>query len=370
MPDLELWVHDSITGNEIKQVHPTEDCSWSTNLGGTGESSWTFRIDSAELGIVPDSGIDRTDPHLKGSEVDALFIPNARMLGLRFGTVALGAWKIEDWDYDEDGQSVTVTAVEIRNEAKWRLTYGVNVYLQGTLAVVNRSHAGAVRAILARFMQWSAEWKYPIDLPADGAGSFSATWEYWKKFTIADLLKQIEDEGYEILLRPYLTAGMQLRFQTLVAPKVTVGTKHFHLQAEDRPMSGIRYRKSGAEQLTGGQGIGTGSGEDQPVTWAGGAPYVIPIRDAKRDFPDLDGARLQQATNAWVGEARTPTVQWSIGKFTWTDEYPPNLAMTGQGWTLESSGHPIFPNGRHEVRVIGASGTFGREISTEVQSGS
>ncbi|MCB8043627.1 hypothetical protein JM654_03810 [Microbacterium oxydans] len=42
-----------------------------------------------------------------------------------------------------------------------------------------------------------AEWSYPIDLPADGAGTISATWEYWKKLTIEDLLTQIEELGYE-----------------------------------------------------------------------------------------------------------------------------------------------------------------------------
>jgi hypothetical protein len=219
-------------------------------------------------------------------------------------------------------------------------------------------------------MQWSAEWAYPIDLPADGVGTFSQTWEFWKKLTIADLLKQIEDEGYEILFRPYLTAARQLRYEVLVAPRVSTGTNVFHLQATESPLSGVHYKESGAEQITGGQGTGTGSGQDQPVAWAGGPPYLIPIRDAQRQFPDLEGARLQAATNAWFAENRDVQSQWTVKAFTASDEYPATQAAVGQGWQLESAKHPVFPKGRHAVRVISASGSWSNQINVEVQRGS
>lgn len=358
MAGLELWVHDAITGNEKARVFPTADATWSTNLGGTGQSSWTFVVDDAETGMT-------------GARIADLFLPNARLLALRWGATVLGAWKIEDWDYSGDAGTVTVPAVELlRNETKWRMTYGLSEYTLGTLTVTNRSHAGAVRAILSRFKDRSADWNYPIDLPPDGAGSFSQTWEYWKKFTIEDLLVQVESEGVEIFFRPYLTAGRQLRFETIVAPRVVVGSSSFHLQAEDSPLSGIHYRVSGANQITGGQGTGEGTGQDQPVKFAGGGPYTIPIRDAKQQFPDLAGDRLQEATNAWFAQDRNPTVQWTVDTFTISDDFPPAHALTGRGWKLESKGHPVYPDGVHSLRVIAASGGFGYQIKTEVQSGS
>lgn len=353
-----LWSHESITGNELGRAWAAGDPSWSMNLSGTGECSFAFKVLDGETGLTR-------------AEIDRLFTPNSRSLSLRWGdTAVVGAWKIDDWDYDEDAGTLTVTGVQLRGETKWRMTYGLSDYELGTLTIANRSASGAVRAILARFMQWSPEWNYPIDLPADGAGTISATWEYWKKLTIEDLLTQIEELGYEIVLRPYLTAGRQLRYETLVAAKVSAGSSSFHLQAETSPLGGVGYKVNGADQLTGGQGVGSGSGQDQPVAWAGSGPYSIPIRDAKRTFPDLAGAQLQGATNAWFAAARNPIAQWRVGSFTADDEFPATLATVGRGWNLESSGHVVFPDGPHTLRVIACSGSFSNQIRVEVQSAS
>lgn len=355
-----LWTHDAITGDERDQVMAKaveKDTSWSMKLDGSGACAFVFAVED-------------TDDGLTLTKVDALFAPNLTLLSLRWGqTGVMGAWKVEDWEYDEDKSTVTVTGVEIRNEAAWRMSYALSGYELGTLAVSLRNRQGATRAVLERFMQWSPEWKYPIDLPADGSGSFSATWEFWRKYTIADLLAQIEDDGVEILFRPYLTAAGQLRFQTIVAVKASIGTSYFHLQAEDRPLSGIRYKKSGAEQLTGLQGIGNGTGQDQEVAYQGGGPFPIPIRDAKREFPDLTGARLESATNAEFAALRNPIVQWTVGSFTASEAYPATQAAVGTGWQLESRGHPMIPNGTHTLRVIAASGSWSNQINVEVQSG-
>lgn len=354
---FELWAHDSVTGNDRGRVFPAETgAQWSTDLGGTGTCSFVFVVNDADTGMTL-------------ADISSKFAPNSTMFSLREGAAVIGAWKLEDWEYDDDAGTVTVTGAELRGEAAWRMTYGVNNFTAGTLAVTDRSAPAAVRAILARFMQWSPEWAYPIDLPADGAGGFSAVWEYWKKFTIEDLLKQVESEGFEVFLRPYLS-GSQLRFEALVSQAVSSGLSHFHLQAEDSPLAGIRYKISGAAQITGGQGVGGGTGQDQAVAWAGAGPYLIPIRDAKHEFPDIEGVRLQGATDAWFASARNVQAQWTVGKFTVSDDYPAAHAVTGRGWKLESKGHPVFPDGIHNLRVIAASGSFGSVITTEVQSGS
>lgn len=352
---LELWVHDSWTGDEIRRVDHAVDqgTSWSTNVSGSGESTWVVKAD---------------DDTYRRADIEQMFTPNARLLALRFGTVVLGAWKVEDWDYAEDSGTVTVTAAELFGETKWRMTYALSDITAGTLTVANKSISGAVRAILARFMQWTSGWFYPIDLPADGAGSFSATWHWWEKFTIYDLLQQVREMGYEIMLRPYLTGGRQLRFQTLVAPKVTSGKSYFHLQAEDRPLSGVHYMVSGVDQVTGVHGLGSGTGQDQVSAVAGNLAFLIPARDVKIPFPDLAGARLQAATDAARDAGRNPIVQWTVGAFTFSDTYGPEHGLSGRAWQLQSKGHPIYPDGEHELRVIAASGSWSNRIKTEVQS--
>lgn len=353
---LELWVHDAKSGDQIRKVSEAVEAgaSWSTNITGTGTCSWVVKVG-------PDA--------YSGADLDSLFQPNNRILALRWGTVVLGAWKVEDWDYGADQGTAIITGVELRGETKWRMTYFLSGYnASGTLTVTNRSISGAVRAILARFMQWSSDWTYPIDLPADGSGTFSATWNFWEKFTIADLLTQIEDEGYEILFRPYLS-GTQLRFQVLVGKKVSSGTSYFHLQAAESPLGGVRFKKSGANQITGGQGTGKGTGQDQPVAYQGGGPFTIPIRDVKQQFPDLEGTRLQAATDAWFATQKDPIVQWTVGSFTFSDDISPEHALTGRGWVLESRGHVVFPEGKSTLRVISSAGSWSNQIKTEVQSG-
>lgn len=357
---FELWTHDAITGDERRQVFPAEQgAQWSMNLAGTGTCSFVFVVNDAETGM-------------SGVEIGSVFAPNSTLLALRVGLAVVGAWKIEDWDYDDDKGTVTVAGVElVRNESKWRMTYGLSQYDQGTLVVTNRSYQGAVRAIVSRLINRSPEWNYPIDLPADGSGSFSQTWEYWKKYTMEDLFVQIEQQGVEIYFRPYLTGGRQLRFQTIVATRVMVGTSYFHLQSADRPLSGIRYKVDGSGQLTGAQGLGEGTGQDQEVRYTPNEPpYPIPIRDAKQTFPDLTGARLQAATDAWLEVDELPIVQWTVGSFVVSDDYPVEHALVARGWTLESKGHTVFPDGTHQLRVIASSGSWSNQITTEVQRGS
>lgn len=349
----EVWIFNMISGALIERVFP-EAFPWSTSLLGDGKATATFKVDD-------------TEKQLTQARIWSLFQPNAHGMLLRWGSHVAYAGKIDDWDYDQDSMTVTVQSVELENEWSWRLTYAVNAYELGSLTVANRTHSGAVAMILARGMQWGSEWAYPIDLPSNTSGTFSATWDYFKKLKISDLLGQVRAEGYEVYLRPYLTSGESLRFQTRVAPVITIGASSFHLQAAEKPISGVRLHVDGSRQLTGLQGVGNGTGQDQEVAWAGQPPYTIPIRDAKRDFPDLTGARLSAATWATLDAEDQPLVQWSVKQFTIDDNWGPEHAAPGRAWQIESSGDLVIPDGTHNMRVIAASGSLGRTITTEVQ---
>ena len=348
----ETWLFDMRTGNRIRRVWPSAH-PWQTDLKGEGSSTATFKTDDAERPLT---------------NVPATFRPNARGLAVLWGDAVLYAGKIESWVYDRDAQTLAVSTVEIRQEMSWRLTYGVNQYENGTLSIANRSASGAVRAILARAMQWSAEWALPIDLPPDGPGTITSTWEFWRKLRISDLLTQIEEEGYEVYFRPYL-AGNQIRYQTVVASKIALARTRFMLQAAELPIDRILYMVDGSSEVTGVQGLGDGMEQDQQVAWAGSTTgQDIIIRDTKKAYPDLVGARLQEATNAGLIEDQVPLVQWSVGRYLVSEGWSPVHALPGRAWSIYSKGDPIIPDGTHELRVIAVQGdALSNVIEAEVQ---
>lgn len=357
MDDWELWVHDAKTGAPVERVEPVES-SWSTSIAGDGQSTETFVVNDAEQPWQP-------------GELAGLFEPNDRLIARWWGGEAVLAQKIDDWDYDRDRGTVTVHTVDLLGEAEWRLIGGVHGGhgpLVPPLTISNRSASGAIRAVLARMMQWNTGWGYPVDLPPDGPGAISGEWPFWMKHRISEIIQQIEDQsGAELFLRPYAVAGGGIRFQAHVAEPITIGASAFNLDAAESPLAGVHYRVDGKRQVTGVLGLGNGSGQDQETKWAGASGGLIPVRDTKHSFPDLTGAALQGAVNAYVAANTGPIVQWSVGTFTIGDGWLPEHAAPGRVWEIESYGDPVIPDGVHMLRVIKVSGGNGRQLTVEVQ---
>ena len=360
--DWSLWVHDFQSGDPIKRVQIVDDAPWSTSIGGDGQSTITVATNDAEYPWEP-------------GQVDDRFQPNRRMLvrwwgengGAHPDDTVMCAHKIEEYDYDRDGGKVTVTAVDVLNESKWRLIDGVGASKYSTLTITNRSASGAVAQTLYRMMQWNAQWTLPIDLPADGPGTFSETYVFWKGFLISEILDQIKKRmGVEVYLRPYATSTGGVRFQTRVGGPITIGGANFNLDAAESPIAGIHYRVNGAQQLTGLLGIGDGTGEVQATAYAGGI-YNIPIRDTKKSFDDLSGDALQSAVTTHYLNNVHPVAQWDVASFTVDDDTPPELAAPGHVFNLEVYDDPVIPDGVHTVRVMSVSGGNGRELKPEVQ---
>jgi hypothetical protein len=350
----ETWIYDMRTGDLIRRVYPY-DHGWDTSLKGDGTSTAIFKTDDE----------DRPAPAV------ASLRPNARGLAVVWGDTVEYAGKIEKWKYSRDAQTLTVSTVELRNEMMWRLTYGVNQYPAGTLQITGKSASGAVRAVLARAMQWSAEWALPIDLPPDGQGTISAKWQFWRKMRISDCLQQIEEEGWEVYLRPYLSNGRtRIRFETIVDRKIHFARTAFHLQAPEIPIDGVEYECDGSLEVTGVQGLGDGMEQDQHTAWAGSTTgQDIIIRDTKKSYPGLVGARLQAATVAGLLEDQDPLYQWSIGRYRLSEKWGAEHAVPGRAWAITSKGDPIIPDDIHEIRVIATSGNINSlAIGVEVQS--
>lgn len=354
MAEWELWVHDAITGAPIERFE-SAGSGWSTAVAGGGTVKETVVVNDAERPWKP-------------GQVAEVFRPNAHVIARWWGGAPVCAHKIEDWDYDRSAGTVEVSGVELIGEADWRMIDGVGGGDRGsTFVIEGRSPSGAVRATLARMMQFGGDWAYPIDLPADGPGGVSGRWEFWEKYRISDILKQIEDiHGVETYLRPYGTADGSLRFEAMVASQVSTGLSAFHLDAEESPLAGVHYATTGKAQVTGLLGTGNGTGQDQETKWGAGIA-LVPIRDTKRAFPDLTGDALQSAVNAYYYANTTPLTQWSVGSFTIGDEWEPAHALPGRLWRLESHGDPVIPDGEHLVRVIKTSGDNGPVLNVEVQ---
>lgn len=364
-PEWSLWIHDS-AGNPLQRVDWAEgsDGSFKASIAGDEQSSIVISVNDGEAPWGP-------------GQIADLFAPNKRLLvrwwgvygGAHDGDTVMTAHKIQDYQYDRDAGTVSVNAVDfIMGETPWRLVGGVDASKLLNLTITGRSASGAVAQTLARAQQWGIEWVWPVDLPADSPGDFSATYPFWKGYSIEEILGEISSRmGVEIYFRPYATQTGGVRFQTRVAAPVTIGGANFNLDADETPISGVKYRVDGSQQVTGILGIGNGTGEDQEMRWAGGGPFPIPIRDTKKSFQDMSGDALQQATNRSLNENRAPIVQWDIETFVISADYPPDIVAPGRVLNIEVHGDPVIPDGIHTLRVVSVSGGNGRLMKPEVQ---
>jgi hypothetical protein len=363
-PEWSVWVHDAKTGEprERLDLDLTGDSPWSASIEGAGVS---------EVTIATSGGL--WTPAL----IEESFSPNNRLLvrwwGVNGGAhpddVVVSAHKIDDYDYDRDAGTVKVSAVDLIEVAGWRLIGPVGSDPHLTLTITGRSAEGAVAEALDRMMQYGhPDWILPIDLPVNTPGEFSGEWVFWKKPLISDVLAEIRTRmGVEVYLRPYPTASGGVRFQTLVAGAIGTGGTLLHLDAEDSPLAGVHYRVNGSSQVTGLQALGQGTGEDQKTTYSGGVINCI-IRDTSKDFGDLVGDALQDASNTHYARNINPVRQWSIGSVTVGEDFPPALVLPGAELRLEVYGDPVIPDDVHHLRVLSVSGGNGRQLKPEVEN--
>lgn len=359
-PGWELCLHDAHDGTYISHVSPVDGgSSWSVGIDGDGQSSEVFSIADGPL----------AEP----GAVDDTFRGNERMLVRWWGEFPMYAQKIDDWEYDEDAGTVTVKTVDISIETEHRLIAPVDYPDETTLDIVGKNASGAVHDVLYRMMQWGDGWHLPIDLPADGAGDFTKSYAFWRKLRISDILQEIREVfGVHIYFRAYRAGDGSVRFETIVAKRISVGSTRFHLQAAERPLSGVKYRKAFANQKTGILGVGFGSGQDQHTKSARRTEADtdgIIIRDTKETFDGLTGDDLQNATDEALDASKKPVELWTVRAFNASGTWSPADAAAGQEWTLESHDHAVFPDGDSHVHVTRASGDGGTEIAVEIESG-
>lgn len=300
---------------------------------------------------------------------------------------------IQDRDLDDDSMTCEVRTRELPAAMFGdRSFFGVNQYQAGqALVVEGKSPSGAVRAFLAACMSPSDDWKFPIDLPPDGAGTFKGGAKHEETATLASLLQSVRDLGVEIDFRPYFV-GDQVRHQTRVARRITHGSAlDLAVRAPGSRVTKLKRQESWAGEKTGVLAFGNGQGAVRPWAYAPLPPTVAasggsvvaaaavpglekPVRDSFVTFPDIkvpEGdvvaqAQLQQAaTEEWLrhrGSVETTPFEmhiWGMG---------PRTSEPGQLLNLWSYGGLALDDGMTPKRVTGVRIDLSTRVTPEVET--
>lgn len=357
--DYTIAIHETISGTE-KRAFPasaTGGGQYAARLETGGTISATLKTNDALLAAIPQPVLhELSDPDGEYSVV------------LKCAGTLVSAGVILDAPFDEDTGDLTMQGKDLA-DVFWpaRMTSGVNIKDQGTLTITNRSYAGAVRAILIRATQWGATWPLPIDLPPDGAGTFSATWDWWEFRTIQELLDQVRKEGVQIHLQPYLTADRVLRYQTIVAPSISTGRVALSARVAKSPVTGLKYNRRGAKLITGAQVVGNGKGSGVLTAWAGVPVAGRPIRDsyiAAGEITEQD--RLQKIATETHKANKDPLREWALS-IEATDPLHPAKFLPGKVIDLSVFGSRVIPSAVHPLQVVSLSGNVtSRRVTPEV----
>jgi len=273
------------------------------------------------------------------------------------------------------GSALVLSSNELREAVLGtRYPYGVNEYnpSTGVLNIVARSRTAALRAVLLAATKSGSVsgWELPIDIPADAAGPFNASWRHEEKLTTEDLLTQIEADGVETDFRPYIDSAGYLRYQAICQVRISSGTPFLlPTQAPRSIVLGLTVEEDYVGQRTGLLGFGKGRGQDTPFKFApttGDGIGDLPVMDSDEAFPDIsDLTRLQTATNVLFAAKNKPTEQWDYSLY--IGEVGAAMAAPGAIHDLHVFGSEFISDGSHPQRVISLSGDLSNVVKPGVQ---
>lgn len=355
----EVWIHNTRSGSPERRI-PVAAASWNRRLGSLGSATHVF--------ATRGSGLPK-------SLINEITRGNKYTIVQRWDRHCAYAGVIRDDRAPDNSPILPLRSKEIRAALfEGRLPHGVNEYSPNgaVLTVTNRSWAGAIRAILDKGTKGGLVpgWELPIDLPTDSAGGFSAEWLYEDGLSIDDMFKQVEDDGAETDLAPYLTSNDYLRYAPRVAETITVGEPF--LLPSRAPGSIVTNLEPGndvAAQRTGVLGFGNGTGAARLWAYApqtGDGIRDMPVQDVQVSFPDIfDQARLQAAVDAEFRRRNYPIRQWGLELH--INTYGPAIGDAGRLLDVHTFGSDRIPDGVHHLRSIGLSGDMSRKVTPEVQ---
>lgn len=356
----EVWIHNTRSGSPELLLPLVSSGSWTRRLGSLGSGSHTLEL--------AQSGVPK-------AMIREIARGNKYTIVQRWDSEVAYAGVITSRRFTDATSRLVLNHAELRASILGaRLPHGVNEYNSsgGQRSITSKSHAGALRAVLS----WATKngtvpgWELPIDLPADAAGGFSVTWREEEGLTTNDLIEQIEEDGAETDLRPYLDANGYLRYQARASATITSGNRFpLAAKAPGSIVIGLEATEDYSAQMTGVLGFGNGTGQDRvwkyaPVT--GDGIGDLPVRDIRVNFPDLyDPTRLQAAVNAEFNTRRPPVDQWSFSLFIGGTG---PFCVPGRPLDMYVYGSDFIEDGLHQKRVIALSGDMSMVVKPEVQA--
>lgn len=344
---LTVDLRDTITGGLELSLLP-QSCQWNAKVETGGTITVTIQCRDAETKIDP-------------AILHELTVPSGKFsVSVSDDAGVITAGVVVDSDVDDDAGTVTLSCQDLA-DVFWdnRLGAGVGSITSAGLAFTNKSPSGAVRVILSRAMSDGAApaWALPVDLPADGTGTFTLDTKWYELRHMGELLDWVRDRGYSIHHEPYLTSGGLLRYSTIVAKAISGSTVPLVLGAPGSPLSGFRYRRNGQDMITGVVQAGNGEGSKMITKWAGVSTVTAPIRDrASTDNKSVkDLTWLQAAADADIEDNGAPQVGFGF-KVNRTAELELSEFRPGTIVAVDIRDHFIIPDGVYKTVVTALSG--------------
>lgn len=162
----------------------------------------------------------------------------------------------------------------------------------------------------------------------------------------------------------------EVRFQTRVAPQVTIGTFLDVMSAAGRsPLTKLKRTSDGGSMATGVMVAGRGTERDTKTAYAGfmSGPS-IPVSDVlvtKKDIASV--GELQRIAAASLAERRAADVQWSMELS--TELVDVSRMLPGSLIRLDVRGDRLRADGQHLLRVVSLSGSWGStKVTPEVKA--
>lgn len=356
----EVWIHNTRSGSPEMPV-PVSSASWTRRIGSLGTGTHDLELAGARI---------------PKSLIREIARGNKYTVAQRWGNHCAYAGVIRSRHFVDASSRLTLSHAELRSALLGdRLPHGVNEYnpAAGQRSVTNVSHSGALRAVLS----WATKdgnvpgWELPIDIPPPSAGGFSAKWREEEGLSTNDLMSQIEADGAEIDLAPYITSDGYLRYTAKAAPVIaTPGGFMLAARAPGSVVINLETDEDYATQMTGVLGFGNGTGQDRPWKFApvtGDGIGDLPVRDVRATFGDIyDPVRLQSAVDAEYALRRPPIDQWSFSLF--IGELGPEFTAPSRLLDMHVFGSDFINDGVHQKRVIALAGGMNLVVKPEVQA--
>lgn len=345
---LTFDVYETMTGDKLIGPLSLVSASWASRLESGGRVT----------GVLD---YRNTDERIPRPELHALSHPTGDytlVVSDPKGVVAAGV--ITDSVVDDDAGTLTLNGQDL-GDVFWPRRLGAHVtnITAAGLSYTNRSPGGAVRRILQRAIDTGVHVArlLPVDVPADGAGTFDLDSKWYELRTMQGLLDEIRKRGYKIHHRPYLDVNGRLRWSTTVAKQITGPTWTFSHGAPQSALSGLVYRRNGQDMVTGAVFAGNGEGSKMLTRSAVASSINSPTLElADTSLKSVkDGTTLQGAADNQLDVNGGPATGLSYtirpdGEFELSDFVP------GCGIEIDIRDHPVIPPGLWRTTVTALSG--------------